>query len=250
MAEPAFIPLTASRGEQIFPILSATQIQRLVAHGHARSVPSGDVLVELGDREIPIFVVISGELETVSPSFGQETLIRILGQGQFTGELSTLSGRRAIARIRARQDGDVVEIARDNVLALVQADEELSEILMRAFILRRAELLQQGIGDVTLVGSSYSADMLRIKEFLTRNGHPYTYINLEHDPAIQNFLDHFHSVPLTLMLNSLSKCSSVIFPEGANSATPALAKAFSPSRGRLRKDGRGRSIWQRLPECQ
>jgi thioredoxin reductase (NADPH) len=185
MAEPTPIPLTASRTEQIFPILSSTQIQRLVAHGHARSVHAGDVLVEPGDREIPIFVVISGELEAVSPSFGQETLIRIFGLGQFTGELNTLSGRRAIARIRARQDGDVVEIARDNVLALVQADEELSEILMRAFILRRAELLQQGIGDVTLVGSSYSADTLRLKEFLTRNGHPYTYINLERDPAVQ-----------------------------------------------------------------
>jgi thioredoxin reductase (NADPH) len=99
----------------------------------------------------PFFVVISGELEAVRPSFGQETLIRTFGPGQFTGELNTLSGRRAIARIRARQDGEIVEIARDKVLALVQADEQLSEILMRAFILRRAELLAQGIGDVTLV---------------------------------------------------------------------------------------------------
>jgi thioredoxin reductase (NADPH) len=82
----------------------------------------------------------------VRPSFGQETLIRTFGPGQFTGELNTLSGRRAIARIRARQDGEIVEIARDKVLALVQADEQLSEILMRAFILRRAELLAQGIG--------------------------------------------------------------------------------------------------------
>jgi thioredoxin reductase (NADPH) len=192
MADPTPIPLTASRTEQIFPILSSTQAQRLVLHGHARSVRAGDVLVEPGDREVPIFVVISGELEAVRPSFGQETLIRIFGPGQFTGELNTLSGRPAIARIRVRQDGDVVEIVRDNVLALVQADAEFSEILMRAFILRRAELLQQGIGDVTLVGSSFSADTLRIKEFLTRNGHPYTYINLEHDPAVQNLLDHFH----------------------------------------------------------
>jgi thioredoxin reductase (NADPH) len=192
MTDPTPIPLTASRTEQIFPILSSTQIQRLVAHGHARSVHAGDVLVEPGGSEIPIFVVISGELEAVRPTFSQETLIRIFGPGQFTGELNTLSGRGAIARIQTRQDGEVVEIARDNVLALVQADAELSEILMRAFILRRAELLQQGIGDVTLVGSSYSADTLRIREFLTRNGHPYTYINLEHDPAVQTFLDHFH----------------------------------------------------------
>ena len=192
MVEPTPIPLTASRVEQIFPILSAAQTQRLVAHGHVRSVRAGDVLVKPGDREIPIFAVISGELEAVRPSFGQETLIRAFGPGQFTGELNTLSGRRAMAMIRAKQDGEITEIARDNVLALIQADAELSEILMRAFILRRAELLAQGIGDVTLVGSNYSAETLRIKEFLTRNGHPYTYIDLEHDSAVQQFLDHFH----------------------------------------------------------
>src|SRR5260370_40571528 len=140
---------------------------------------------------MPIFVVISSELEAVRASFGQETLIRTFGPGQFTGELNTLSGRRAIAMIRARQDGEIVEIERDNVLAPVQADAELSEILMRAFILRRVELLAQGIGDVALVGSSHSADTLRIKEFLTRNGHPYTYIDLEREADVQSLLDHF-----------------------------------------------------------
>ena len=192
MVEPTPIPLTASRVEQIFPILSAAQIKRLVAHGYARSVHAGDILITPGDREIPIYVVISGVLEAVRPSFGQDTLIRAFGPGQFTGELNTLSGRGAIAMIRAQQDGEIIEIARDKVLVMVQADAELSEILMRAFILRRAELLAQGIGDVTLVGSSYSAETLRIKEFLTRNGQPYTYINLEHDPAVQNLLKHCH----------------------------------------------------------
>jgi thioredoxin reductase (NADPH) len=192
MAESTPLPLTTSRVDQIFPILSATQMQRLASHGHARSVHAGDVLVKPGDRDVPIFIVTAGELEAVRSSIGQETLIRIFGPGQFTGEITTLSGRSAIALIRARQDGELVEIARANVLALVQADEELSEILMLAFILRRAELFKQGIGDVTLVGSSYCADTLRIKEFLTRNDHPYTYIDLEVDPAVQNVLDHFH----------------------------------------------------------
>jgi thioredoxin reductase (NADPH) len=74
---------------------------------------------------------------------------------------------------------------------VVQTDAELSEILMRAFILRRVELLAQSIGDATLVGSSHSADTLRIKEFLTRNGHPYTYIDLEREADVQSLLDHF-----------------------------------------------------------
>ncbi|HWF46234.1 MAG TPA: FAD-dependent oxidoreductase [Bryobacteraceae bacterium] len=193
MAESiAPIPLTASRAEQIFPTLSAAQLQRLAAHGRARSVRAGEVLVELGDKDIPVFVAISGELEVVRPSFTQETLIRIVGPGNFTGEINTLSGRRAFARLRVRQDSEVIQIARDELLALVQTDAELSEIVMRAFILRRAELLAQGLGDVTLVGSSHSSDTVRMREFFTRNGHPYTYIDLERDADVERLLDHFH----------------------------------------------------------
>lgn len=171
MAESiAPIPLTASRAEQIFPTLSAPQIRRFAAHGQARWVSATDVLVELGDKDIPVFVVISGELEVVRPSFTQETLIRMIAPGNFTGEINTFSGRRAFARLRARQDSEVVEIDRESLLALVQTDAELSEIVMRAFILRRAELLAQGLGDVTVLGSSHSSDTVRIKEFFTRNG--------------------------------------------------------------------------------
>lgn len=193
MAESiAPIPLTASRAEQIFPTLTAGQLQRLAAHGRARSAREGEVLVELGDKDIPVFLVISGELEVVRPSFAQETLIRIVGPGNFTGEINTLSGRRAFARLRARRDSEVIQIPRDDLLTLVQTDAELSEIVMRAFILRRAELLAQGLGDVTLVGSSHSSDTLRMKEFFTRNGHPYTYIDLERDADVERVLDHFH----------------------------------------------------------
>src|SRR6266704_308287 len=193
MAEPTTpLPLTSSRADQIFPTLTSVQIERVVTHGRTRAVRSGEVLVEQGDRAIPFFVVISGELEAVRPTCATETLITIVRPGQFTGEINTLSGRRALARIRARQDGEVIQLARENVLTVVQTDAELSEILMRAFILRRVELLAQGIGDATLVGSSHSADTLRIKEFLTRNGHPYTYIDLERDADVQSLLDHFH----------------------------------------------------------
>ncbi len=153
---------------------------------------AGEILVEQGETAASFFVVVSGELEAVRPSGVTETLITIARPGQFSGEVNTLSGRRAIARLRARTDGEVIQLSRENLLALVQTDAELSEILMRAFILRRAELLAQGIGDVTLVGSIHSAGTLRIKEFLTRNGHPYTYIDLERDPDVQGLLDHLH----------------------------------------------------------
>jgi thioredoxin reductase (NADPH) len=186
------LALTASRADQIFPTLTAAQIRRITPHGCARLVKSGEIVVEQGDKEIPIYVVISGELETVRPSGARETLITTVPPGQFTGEVNTLSGRRALNRIRARQPSEVIEISRDNVLALVQTDGELSQILMRAFILRRAELFIQGLGDATVVGSNHSADTLRMKEFLARNGHPYSYVDLDRDKDVQALLDQFH----------------------------------------------------------
>src|SRR5882762_8959392 len=193
MTEPTIhLSLTASRADQVFPTLTSAQIGRIASHGHARSAKAGDVLLEQGDKNIPIFVVISGELETVRPSGAHETLIARVPPGQFTGEVNTLSGRRALNRIRARVASEVIEVSRENVLALVQTDGELSQILMRAFILRRAELFAQGLGDVTVVGSSHSADTLRIKEFLARNAHPCAYIDLDRDADVQSLLDHFH----------------------------------------------------------
>src|SRR5262249_3752266 len=119
-----------------------------------------------------------------------EQLIALYGPGMFTGEATLLSGRRGLAQIRAGEAGEVIEVGRDNLLALVQTDSELSDILMRAFILRRVELIAHGFGDVVLVGSNHCADTLRIKEFLTRNGHPYSFVDLDHDDSVQELLDH------------------------------------------------------------
>ena len=104
--------------------------------------------------------------------------------------MATASGGDS-RHIRASEPGEVIEVDRDKLLALVQTDAELSEILMRAFILRRVELVTQGIGDVVLIGSAHSAGTLRAKEFLTRNGHPHTYIDLDRDPEVQELLDRF-----------------------------------------------------------
>ena len=102
-----------------------------------------------------------------------------------------LSGRRSLVRARASEAGEVIELDRDHLLALVQTDSELSEIIMRAFILRRVELIAHGLGDVVLIGSNHCAGTLRVKEFLTRNGHPYSYIDLDRDDGVQELLDRF-----------------------------------------------------------
>ena len=185
------LPLTSSRIEKIFPKLTPAQIDRIAVHGHVRSVQSGEVIIEQGDTSVPFFIVTTGEVEIVRPLGAQETLITVHGPGEFTGEVNMLSGRRSLVRARVTKPGEVIELDPQQMLGLVQTDAELSDILMRAFILRRVELISAGVGDIVLVGSAYSAGTLRIKEFLMRNGHPYSYIDLERDPDVQNLLDSF-----------------------------------------------------------
>ena len=185
-------PTVESRVDHVFPTLTAAQIARIAAHGRVRPIQRGEVLVEAGDPVVPFFLVTAGEIQIVRPSGATEHLIVAQGPGQFTGEANMISGRRALVRLRATQPGEVIELDRERVLALVQTDAELGEILMRAFILRRAELIERKIGDVVLVGSIHSAGTLRIKEFLTRNGHPYAYIDLDRDTDVEALLDRFH----------------------------------------------------------
>src|SRR5215467_3563911 len=187
---PGGLPLTSSRVEQIFPKLTPAQISRIAVHGHIRAVQPGEVLVEQGESAVPFFVVVSGEIEIVRPSGAAETLVTIHGPGQFTGDVYMLSGRRTIVRMRAIKPGEVIELDRQKMMTLIQTDAELGEILTRAFILRRVELIAAGVGDIVLVGSTYSAST-RIKEFLMRNGHPYSYIDLERETDVQKLLDTF-----------------------------------------------------------
>jgi thioredoxin reductase (NADPH) len=185
------LPLTSSRIEKIFPKLTPAQIDRIAAHGRTRSVQPGEVLIEQGDTSVPFFVVITGEVEIVRPFGAYETLVTVHGPGEFTGEVNMLSGRRSLVRARATKPGDIIELDHQQMLGLVQTDTELSDILMKAFILRRVELITAGVGDIVLIGSTHSSGTLRIKEFLMRNGHPYSYIDLERDPDVQNMLDSF-----------------------------------------------------------
>jgi thioredoxin reductase (NADPH) len=177
--------------DHMFPTLTPVQLARIASHGHTRQVQRGEVLVEPGEQTTRFFVVTAGQVEIVRPS-GAHEIVAVLRPGQFTGEINMLSGRRGFVRIRVSESGAVIQVDREQLLSLVQTDSELSEILLRAFILRRVEIIARGIGDVVLVGSSHSPGTLRIKEFLTRNGHPYAYVDLERDPGVQQLLDRFH----------------------------------------------------------
>jgi thioredoxin reductase (NADPH) len=181
-----------ARLDHLFPTLTPAQTARLGQLGRPRTIASGAVIVQAGAHGVPFFVVRSGELEIVRTLDGRETIIGLVGPGQFTGEVNMIAGRLALFQIRARSGGEVIEIERERIVTLVQTDAELSEILMRAFVLRRIELIAQGLGDAVLIGSTHAPRTLRIKEFLTRNSHPYAYLDLDHDQDVQELLDRFH----------------------------------------------------------
>ena len=159
--------------EQMFPALTPAQIARASAHGSTRQVGPGAVLVEAGDRLVAFFIVTRGRMEVIRLSSSGPMLNWPLGPGHFTGEANLLSGRRSLVRIRATEPTELIELTRATLLALVQTDAELGEIFMRTFLPRRVYMVARGLGDVVLVGSAHSPGTLRIKEFLTRNGHPY-----------------------------------------------------------------------------
>jgi thioredoxin reductase (NADPH) len=185
------LPSAAAAGDQAFPTLTEAQIARVASHGHLRKVERGEVLVKAGARNASFFVVVSGRLDIVRLSDGVETLVVVHKPGQISGELNLLSGRRAVFSIRAGEAGEVIEVDHQRLMEIVQTDADLSEILMRAFLLRRARLIASGIGDVVLIGSKHSQETLRIQEFLTRNSHPYTCIDLDRDSGVQEMLDRF-----------------------------------------------------------
>src|SRR5215210_540323 len=165
-------PYPVTNVEQTFPKLTPEQIARVAAHGRTRRVERGEILVSVGMPAPNFFVVNSGTIDVVQPAVNGETTVRVIPPGEFTGEVSMLSGRRSLITLRVGEPGELIEVERENLLSLVQTDAELSEIFVRAFLLRRAALIAGGIGDVLLVGSNHSSDTLRIKEFLTRNAHP------------------------------------------------------------------------------
>ena len=184
-------PLPGAQPDRMFPGLTPEQMARIAAHGRTRRVEAGEVLVEAGEESVRFFVVKKGQIDVVRLSGDAQEVVAICREGQFTGELNLLSGRRSLARLCVSEPGELIQLERDQLVDLVQADSELGEILMRAFILRRVELIARDVGDLVLVGSSHSAATLRIREFLSRNGQPYTSVDVERDPGVQELLDRF-----------------------------------------------------------
>src|SRR5216683_1006507 len=206
-------PLLAPRADRLYPTLTPAQVARVAAHGRRRQVAQGEVLVHAGEGVARIFVVLAGRIDVIRPSATEEVVISF-SPGMFTGEATMLSGRRGLAQVRAGMDSEVIEVSRDDLLALIQTDSELSTLFMRAFILRRLELMARGVSDVVIIGSPHCKGTLRVREFLTRNGHPHTMLDLDRDAGVQELLDRFHVTAADIPV--VITCSEVVLRNPTN----------------------------------
>jgi len=184
------MPEVPAEVEATFPTLSDAQIARLSAFGQQGLADADTILFDQGDAAHGVFVVLEGTIEITGLS-RDESVVRVLTRGMFTGEVNQLSGRRSLVRCRTREASTILEIGRESLRRVFESDPSLGEIFLRAFVLRRTYLIANSPGDALLIGSGHSADTLRLREFLTRNGHPHTYIDVERDPDFQSILDHF-----------------------------------------------------------
>ena len=205
---------------QAFPILTRDQIDRIRPAATERSVQRGDILFEPDGQSPPFFVLLFGAMEIVQPTLDGEREIATHGPGEFTGEINMISGQRSLVLGRVTEAGVFLEVDSNSLRTLVAKDAELSEIFMRAFILRRLMLISKGYGNAILLGSRHSAKTLELREFLSRNGYPYTYVDLDEDQTSQGLLDRFgiqaKEVPVVICrgqtvlrnptIQSLTKC--------------------------------------------
>ena len=150
------LPSALDARTQAFPTLTEAQIARIRQSGHTRTVKPGDILFEPGDTAVPFFVMLSGSMEIVQPTIEGERPVATHGPGEFTGEITMISGQRCLVRGRVTEAGEFLEVGGDALRSVVAKDAELSEILLRAFILRRLELVRRGWGPIILMGSRHS----------------------------------------------------------------------------------------------
>jgi thioredoxin reductase (NADPH) len=167
------------RRRQAFPVLDRQQSRVLESYGQRRSYRAGDVLFREGDRHVPMFVLLGGHVTVERTTVDGPHQLATHGPGAFTGEVGTLAGRGAIATARAVDDIEVIAIDEDALRQLVVAEADLSELIMRAFILRRVALIEDKCGGTILIGSTHSSDTLRLREFLVRNGQPVAYFDVQ-----------------------------------------------------------------------
>jgi thioredoxin reductase (NADPH) len=183
---------TAGTNEAAFPTLSAKDLAALAARGLPRVVRAGEVLFAEGDRNRSFFVVLEGSIEIIGHAKGVSQVVAVHHPGQFSGDIDMLSGRAILVTGRAAEDGRVIELSNPELRRAVEELPDLSKILMTAFLTRRTLLLDADFDGVTILGSRFSPDSHRLRDFATRNGVPFRWIDLETDEEADALLRQFN----------------------------------------------------------
>lgn len=179
------------RDEQIFPRLNPAEIERLRRFGVPRTFKAGDMLIRVGEEGHGLTILLSGQVEVLQhDQAGRRIPITVHEAGSFMGELAQLSGRPTLVNSQALTDGEAIAIPPERLRAVLVAEAELGERIMRALILRRVGLIERGAGPI-VVGSDADSDVLRLVNFLRRNGHPYLRLDPENDTCGQTLVDRF-----------------------------------------------------------
>jgi thioredoxin reductase (NADPH) len=209
----------AGRSAQMFPHLTPLQIARLSAHGRRVATQKNQILAEPGDHP-PMYVVLSGSIEIIQPTLSGETLIVVHTPGSFSGDVGTLRAISSVVRMRVREAGEVLAIDDAQVRAIVQTDSELSELFMRAYILRRVALMTSQSSDVILLGSTHSAGTLRLQQFLTRNSYPFVNLDIDTDASVRDLLERFRVTVVDLPV--LVCRASIVLKNPSNEEVAAI----------------------------
>jgi thioredoxin reductase (NADPH) len=195
MTETTADALIAERGAQMFPALSDEEIDRLCRFGQARSYAAGAAVARVGETGPGLALILEGEVEiTQRDETGHTRHIVTHQRGNFMGELAQLSGRPYLVDATALSDLQIMAIAPDRLRALLIAEASLGERIMRALILRRVGLIERGAGPI-VIGDEGHADVLRLTNFLRRNGHPHQQLDPEADSCGQTLIERFSIAP-------------------------------------------------------
>ncbi len=220
-----------ARETQMFPLLDAATIGRLMPYGTLEDVAEGSVLFRRGDRAVDFFVVLAGSIELLDQvDGGAPTRFRAYVAGQFSGELHLFNERSLLVTGRATADSRVLRIRRADFRNMVSTEADIGETIMRAFILRRVELIATGHGAVTIVGSSHAAQTHRMRAFLSRNAHPYRLLDVDDDPDALTTFEEFALSPDDLPLMILPDGETLRSPSPADIATAlGISEAHDPA---------------------
>jgi thioredoxin reductase (NADPH) len=191
-----FSPLIEQRRGQMFPQLSADDIARLERFGERATFSAGQRMVATGEISPGLFVIHSGDVEVSQRGpEGDAQLIITHGAGHFMGELAQLSNRPSLVDAHAQSAVEALVIPSRRLRDVLVEHADLGERIMRALILRRVGLLETGTGGPIVVGRSGQADMLRLENFLERNGHPHQHLDPAADSCARTLIERFHIQP-------------------------------------------------------